>query len=81
MTGIAIGSIITIEDEKGKPYVFTLVPSDQVDLSQNKISIESPLGKALLGRCVGETAIVQTPRTKKKVKIIKIKNNRDTNSR
>jgi len=40
--------------------VFHFVPSDQVDLTQNKISIDSPLGQALSGAKVGDKAQLET---------------------
>ncbi|MDQ5981782.1 MAG: transcription elongation factor GreA [Patescibacteria group bacterium] len=45
----------------GKEDSFTLVGSAEADPSEKKISIESPVGKALLGAKVGETIIVETP--------------------
>ncbi len=40
--------------------VYQFVPIDEVDITQNKISMDSPLGQALAGAKVGETAKVET---------------------
>ena len=40
---------------------YTLVTVDEADFDQNKISTASPIGKALLGKRVGEVVDVQVP--------------------
>ena len=51
----------------------TIVGSTEVDLSQNKISNESPIGKALLGAKKGETVEADAPAGKIQYKILSIK--------
>ena len=41
--------------------VYTLVAENEADLKENKISVESPIGKGLLGKSVGDIADVHTP--------------------
>jgi transcription elongation factor GreA len=43
-------------------YTWTIVGSTEADLAQGKLSAQSPVGRALLGRRVGDTVAVQTPR-------------------
>ena len=43
-------------------HTWTLVGSTEADLAQGKLSAQSPVGRALLGRAVGESVEVQTPR-------------------
>lgn len=45
----------------GDKVTFTFVTQDEADISKNKISITSPIGKALLGKAVGEKVNVQVP--------------------
>ena len=52
---------------------YTIVGSTEVDLSQNKISNESPIGIALLGKKKKEIAEVQAPAGVIKLKILDIK--------
>jgi transcription elongation factor GreA len=40
---------------------YTLVAENEADLKEKKISIDSPIGKGLLGKSVGDIADVQTP--------------------
>tara|TARA_B100001287_G_scaffold276840_1_gene289961 strand:- start:13514 stop:13987 length:474 start_codon:yes stop_codon:yes gene_type:complete len=52
---------------------YTLVAGNEADLKQRKISVDSPIGKGLLGKSVGEIAYVQTPNGVIKFEIISIK--------
>ena len=40
---------------------YTLVAENEADLKEKKISVDSPIGKGLLGKAKGEIADVQTP--------------------
>ena len=55
----------------GKITSFKLVSPEEVDLSQGKISYESPLGKGLLGRKTGEKIQIETPQGIETYKILK----------
>jgi len=52
--------------------IFTIVSPEGVDLAKKKISYESPLGRALLGKKVGNEFAISAPKGKIKYKIIKI---------
>ncbi len=60
---INIGSTVRlqIEGEK-KTYIYTIVGSEEADMSQGKISNLSPIGSALLGKKEGDNVSVQTPK-------------------
>jgi transcription elongation factor GreA len=45
----------------GAEMTYTIVAENEADLKQKKISIESPFGKGLLGKSVGEIADIETP--------------------
>jgi transcription elongation factor GreA len=45
----------------GTICTYTLVAEEEADLKEGKISVESPMGKGLLGKKVGEVAIIATP--------------------
>jgi len=51
-----------LDEESGGVHTWTLVGSTEADLAQGKLSAQSPVGKALLGRSAGESVEVQTPR-------------------
>lgn len=57
------GSAAEVLDEaSGTVHTWTIVGSTEADLAQGKLSAQSPVGKALLGRGVGESVRVRTPR-------------------
>lgn len=59
---VQVGNKVRIEDlEFNEEFEYTIVGSTEVDLSQNRISNESPIGKALLGAKKDETVEVQLP--------------------
>lgn len=71
---VYILSIVTIKNiANGMQMVYTLVAENEADLKAKKISIESPIGKGLLGKSVGEIADVQTPNGIVKFEVIDIK--------
>ncbi len=71
---VQIGNIVTVHDQEFDEDVqYTIVGSTEVDLSQNKISNESPLGSALLGSKKGQTVTVDAPAGAMKYKILAIK--------
>jgi len=60
---VIFGAQVTVEDTLlKKEIVYTLVGPEDVDLLQNRISIQSPIGKALIGKRKGDSVEVTTPR-------------------
>lgn len=59
---VYILSTVKIKNIKnGAEMQYTLVAENEADLKEKKISVESPIGKGLLGKAVGEIADIQTP--------------------
>lgn len=59
---VAFGAKVKVLDvEADEEYVFILVGPDEADVKQGKISISSPVGKALIGKEAGDTAIIKAP--------------------
>jgi transcription elongation factor GreA len=50
-----------LDVEADEEYVFTLVGTEEADVKSGKISITSPVGKALIGKDVGDTAVIKAP--------------------
>ena len=71
---VRIGSVVHVKDEKtGKSVKYTIVGSAEADPAANRLSNESPVGKALLGHRRNEHVEVAVPRgPKRKLKITKI---------
>lgn len=66
-------STVTIKNvANGMEMQYTLVAESEADLKAKKISVDSPIGKGLLGKSVGDIADVQTPNGIVKFEIINI---------
>ena len=71
---VQVGNIVKVLDmEFDEKIEYTIVGSTEVDLSQNKISNESPLGEALLGAKKNNIVEVNAPAGIMKYKILSIK--------
>jgi transcription elongation factor GreA len=72
-TGVVrMGSTVTVQEGGASPETYTLVGAKEADPRLGKISNESPVGKALLGRKVGDTVKVDTGLGPIKLKITAI---------
>jgi len=70
---VAYGSTVTVYDyDNEERYTYTLVSANEVNPSEGKISLSSPIGNALSGRKAGDTVEVQIPAGKKKFYVEKI---------
>ncbi len=68
-----LGATVTLKDEKTVNEVtYMLVSTDEADFSENKISTESPVGKAMLGKKVGEIVEATVPAGSLEYEIIAI---------
>jgi transcription elongation factor GreA len=61
-----------LDETTGSVNTWTLVGSTEADLSQGKLSIESPVGRALRDKPVGEKVSVETPRGEKVYRVQKL---------
>jgi transcription elongation factor GreA len=68
---IGIGSSITVETA-GEETVYVLVGSTEADPSKGRISVASPVGKALLGHQPGDEVVVRTPRGEAHYRIVDV---------
>ncbi len=70
---ISVGSDVTVCDEDDEEDTYKIVGSAEADSFKNKISNESPLGRALMGHKKGETVTVEAPTGSYKLKIVDVK--------
>lgn len=56
-----LNTVKVLNKKVNKEQKFTLVSENEADLKQGKISVNSPIGKGLLGKKVGDTAKIQVP--------------------
>jgi transcription elongation factor GreA len=70
---VGLGSTVVVLDVKRDEEVtYNLVTSEEADAANGKISTTSPIGRALLGKEVGDTAKVQSPGGVKELEILKL---------
>ena len=71
---VSVGSHVRLRDvDAKKTFEYDIVGSAESNPSENKLSNESPVGKAIIGKKKGETVEVAAPRGKMKFKILEIK--------
>ncbi|TMK32245.1 MAG: transcription elongation factor GreA [Actinobacteria bacterium] len=71
---VSVGSHVKLRDvDAKKTFEYHIVGSAEANPAENKLSNESPVGKAIIGKKKGETVEVTAPRGKLKFKILEIK--------
>ena len=70
---VAFGSKVRVFDStKEEEIEYTLVTSEESDVSKGLISTTSPIGKSLMGKKVGDTAQVVTPNGNRELEVLKL---------
>ena len=70
---VGLGSTVRVFDnDKNEEVEYKLVTSEESDFASGKISTSSPIGRALLNKKVGDTAIIVTPNGKREMEVLKL---------
>ncbi|HET9374950.1 MAG TPA: GreA/GreB family elongation factor, partial [Chthoniobacterales bacterium] len=70
---VGLGSTVKVYDgDKDEKLEYNLVTSEESDVAAGKISTTSPIGRALLNKKVGDTAVVVTPSGKRELEILSL---------
>ena len=76
---VAFGSTVLVYDtSKDEKIEYKLVTSEESDVNKGLISTTSPIGRALIGKQVGDMALVVTPNGKREMEILKLTTIHDT---
>ncbi len=67
------GAWVSVEDEAGEEQVYRLVGPDEADAPAGRISVEAPLGRALLGKAEGDVVRVQRPAGTTTVTVLEVR--------
>ena len=59
---VYFGAYVSLEDEEGNEMEYRIVGPDESDAQTNAISMDSPMGKALLGKSLGDEVTVKRPK-------------------
>ena len=76
---VGLGSHVTVKDEKtGSVEKYSLVFGDSVEFEEGHVSMSSPIGKALVGKAVGESTILKLPSLVRRLKVTKLRTIHDS---
>jgi transcription elongation factor GreA len=67
------GATVDVEDGEGQAATWQIVGEDEADIKESRISVSSPIARALIGKEAGETVEVQTPGGVKRYEIIDVR--------
>jgi len=67
---VVFGASVTLENvETGEELFYQIVGPDEADLKENRISLQTPIAKALIGRSIGESVVISIPKGRLEVEI------------
>ena len=76
---VGFGStVVVLDTDKDQELTYKLVTSEESDVAKGLISTTSPIGRSLIGKEIGDTAIVTTPNGKRELEILKLSTIHDT---
>lgn len=76
---VGLGSRVVVEDQKTRAReTYTLIFGDSFEFDEGHVSMASPIGRALLGKSVGEIAFLKLPAMTRQLKVVDLKTIHDT---
>ena len=69
---VYFGATVTLKNDEGEELVYQVVGADEIDAKGGLISVDSPIGRALLGKGPGDVISVQRPRGPIELEIVEI---------
>jgi transcription elongation factor GreB len=69
---IYFGAWVTVEDEDGSEQTYRIVGPDEFDLKTNRLSMDAPLARALLGKRVGDDTVFNSPSGERELYIVAV---------
>lgn len=72
-TRVRFGATVTIEEsDSGETQTYTIVGEHEADIKRGRISIGAPVARAMIGKELGDTVIVQSPKGKREYEVTKV---------
>ncbi len=71
-TKVQFGATLQVLDEEGVSKTYSIVGVDEVDTAKGRISWQSPIGKALIGKTIGDEVLVKIPAGEVTLEIVTI---------
>ena len=69
---VSFGATVKVVDENGKSSIYQIVGEPEADLAAGKLSVTSPLSRALMGKRIGDEAVVRSPKGEITYEIIEL---------
>ena len=70
---VIFGTTVVVADENNKKITYKIVGEDEADLKKGKISVTSPISRALVGKSEGDDVTIKTPSGNIQYEIIEVK--------
>src|SRR5271170_1521764 len=71
---VKFGATVTLADEEtDEEAAYQIVGEDEADISKGRLSVTSPLARALIGKGIGDSVEVSTPRGARSYEVIKVR--------
>ena len=70
---VAFGATVTVLDvETDEETAYTIVGEDEVDVDRGRVSILSPIARALIGKCEGDDVLLRLPKGDRELEVVKL---------
>jgi transcription elongation factor GreA len=70
---VRFGATVTIEDnESGESHTYTIVGEHEADIKKGRISIGAPVARQLIGKDIGDTVVLSSPKGKRELEVMKV---------
>ncbi|MDX1626401.1 MAG: transcription elongation factor GreB [Wenzhouxiangellaceae bacterium] len=69
---VFFGAHVEVEDADGSRHRYRIVGADEIDAERAWISVDSPLARGLLGKAVGDEAVIETPSGTRSLRIVDV---------
>jgi transcription elongation factor GreA len=66
-------TVDVLEAEKDQEHTFIIVGDDEADIKHGKVSVSSPIARALIGKAEGDVALVDTPGGQRELEILEVR--------
>lgn len=70
---VVFGATVNLMDDDGKEVCYQIVGEDEADIKAGRISVGSPIARALIGREEGDTAIVHAPGGQREYEVVAVR--------
>jgi transcription elongation GreA/GreB family factor len=69
---VGLGSRVVVEESTGSRETYWLVFGDSVEFEEGHVTMSSPIGRALLGKAVGEQVVLRLPASVRHMRVVEL---------